>query len=277
MRRVATKLFGMGWIYLGHCNANGKMYVGQTKQKRYEQRWLCHKSDAKTGRLKCHLHRSIRKYGWESFKWSVLLQTPNDQLDFWETHFIDKFDTVKSGLNEMPGGQHISPMEVPEIKQRRIDKMKEPDVHAKWLASITKAQQNPEQKQLLSKLCKERCQDPQHMKKRREGQERFLSTLDEAERKNVIDRMATPEATAKRVKALKATLATTEGKTNKSNATTNSWKDPVSRAKRIAALKKSWQNRTDSKESKEKRLATFRATLALKKAKAALSISEVNS
>ncbi len=233
----------MGWIYLIKCKTNKKCYVGQTRQAKYRQRWSCHRSDAKTGRLDCHLHRAIRKYGWNNFECSVLIEAPNDQLNFWETHFIEKLDTVKYGLNEMPGGTSISPMNIPEIKQKRINKMKEPEVHAKWLSSITAAQRDPAQRKLLSKLCTERCKDPTHMQKREEGRKRHLNSLDEAGRKNVIDRMITPEAKAKRVKSLKATLATAQGKARKSNALKKSWQDPISRARRVAALKKAWEKR----------------------------------
>ena len=98
-------------------------------------------------------------------------------------------------------------MLVPEVKKRRMDKMKEPEVHKNWLGAITTAQQKPEQRELLSKLCKERCKNPAHMQKREEGRKRHMDSLDEEGKANVTARMRTPEAQAKRLESYHATIA----------------------------------------------------------------------
>ena len=146
-----------------------------------------------------------------------------------------------------------------------MDTMKIPDVRKRWLSAITKAQQNPEQKALLSQLCKERCKNPDHMQKRADGQKRFLDTLDDSEKKQVIDRMKTPEAKAKRVKALRATLSTAIGKQNHGNATRASWKDPETRARRMESLQKAAAQRRKPKPvkipyDKERRAEAMRAS-----------------
>jgi hypothetical protein len=128
-------------------------------------------------------------------------------------------------------------MLVPEVKAKRMATMRIPDVRKRWLTAITAAQKNPEQKALLSKLCTERCKDPAHMQKRKEGMERYLATLTKEEQDWVTKRMRTPEATVKRVKALKATLASPIGKKNHADATKAGWKNPDTRAKRIAGMK----------------------------------------
>ena len=223
------------------------MYVGQTRND-VRKRWDSHKTPSGPSTL---VKNSIKKHGWGNFSKEILVEVPNEKLNDYERLFIEKLGAFgKNGLNLTPGGQDCSPMLVPEIKKKRIEKMKVPEVRKRWLAAITTAQQNPDQKAKLSKLCKERCKDPLHMEKRKQGQKRYLETLTEEQQKNVISRMTTPEATEKRINSLKKTLATKEGKTNKSNATKASWKDPVSREKRIKALKEAALKRKKQKPDK---------------------------
>lgn len=237
----------MGWIYSIRCKITGKLYIGQTKNE-VAKRWRQHQCPSN---LKdTHLSRAIKLYGWSQFEFKIVTECPQDELDKWEIHYIAKWDTFNNGLNSTPGGQAFSPMLVPEVKQKRIDVMKIPDVRERWLVAITAAQRKPEQRALLSKLCTERCKDPDHMKKRAEGIKRFLETLNDEEKEWVTARMRTPEATAKRVKALKATLATPIGKKNHSDATKRAWADPTSRSKRMEALKKAAEKRKKPKPPK---------------------------
>jgi len=218
----------MGWIYLLQCLPTGKCYVGQTIND-VRKRFSSHKSQK--SRKGYYLRRAIDKYGWENFRAETLVEVPNVDLDWYETHFVKMYNAFgPHGLNCTPGGD-FKPMLVPENRQRRIDKMKEPVVKAQWLSAITKAQQKPEQRERLSKLCTERCKDPEHMKKRKDGQERFLASLTEAERTNVIQRMRTPEATTKRLNKFHDTIA---------ERRKTGWKpkwDPDVRAKRDAKFK----------------------------------------
>lgn len=195
----------MGYIYLLVCKPTGKCYVGQTINDP-RTRWRNHKCPSSSKGF--HLKRAINKYGWDAFRTEVLVELPNDALDEQEIYFIRMFGAFgPNGLNSTPGGQEYSPMLVPEVKQRRMDKMKEPEVRKKWIEAITTAQQKPEQRELLSKLCKERCKDPAHMQKREEGRKRHMDSLDEEGKANVTARMQTPEAQAKRLKNYHATIA----------------------------------------------------------------------
>lgn len=187
------------------CKPTGKCYVGQTINDP-RTRWRNHKCPSASKGF--HLKRAINKYGWDAFRTEVLVELPNDALDEQEIYFIRMFGAFgPKGLNSTPGGQEYSPMLVPEVKQRRMDKMKEPEVRKKWIEAITTAQQKPEQRELLSKLCKERCKDPAHMQKREEGRKRHMDSLDEEGKANVTARMQTPEAQAKRLKNYHATIA----------------------------------------------------------------------
>ena len=230
----------MGWIYLLQCLPTGKCYVGQTIND-VRKRFSSHKSS------KCskgyHLRRAIDKYGWDNFRKETLVEVPNTDLDWYEVHFVQMYDAFGShGLNSTPGGD-FKPMLVPENRQRRIDKMKEPEVRENWLSAITTAQQKPEQRELLSKLCTERCQDPEHMKKRKEGQDRFLESLTDEERKDVIQRMKTPQAQEKRLKSFHSTIAERRQTDWKPN-----W-DPEVRARRDANFKATMARKREARLS----------------------------
>tara|TARA_B110001452_G_scaffold189992_1_gene160171 strand:+ start:686 stop:1612 length:927 start_codon:yes stop_codon:yes gene_type:complete len=190
-------------------------------------------------------------HGWSLFNFETVCEAENDQLDDLEIHYISKYNSFEDGLNSTPGGKQYSSMLVPEVKAKRMATMRIPDVKKRWLLAITAAQRNPEQRALLSKLCKERCQDSSHMQKRADGIQRYLDTLSDAGRKWYIDRMRTPEATSKRVKSLKAKLATPIGKKTHGDATARSWKDPESREKRMAGLKKAAEKRRSTATEKK--------------------------
>ena len=194
----------MGCIYLLVCKPTGKCYVGQTIHDP-RTRWRNHKCPSSSKGY--HLKNAINKYGWEAFRTEVLVEVPNELLNEQEVYFIRMFDAFgPNGLNSTPGGD-FKPMLVPENRQRRIDTMKQPEVRTNWLNSITAAQQKPEQRALLSKLTTERCKDPEHMKKRAEGRQRYMDSLNDEEKANVMDRCHTPEAESKRLKSFHATIA----------------------------------------------------------------------
>ena len=196
----------MGWIYKITCQVTGKVYIGQTVQD-VQRRWEQHRVPCKWTSQQTHLARAVRMYGWNNFRFEVVCQAADHQLDRLEIEYIAQHDSYRNGLNSTTGGSMRDMMKLPE------------------------------QRAMLSKLCVERCKDPAHMQKRAEGTQRYLDTLTEEKRRWVIDRMLTPEATAKRVASLKATLATPIGKTTKSNATKAAWANPESRERRMKALK----------------------------------------
>lgn len=232
----------MGWIYKLTCSATGKVYIGQTIQA-VHKRWCQHVCPSSWETKSTHLATAVKMFGWKLFEFEVVCEAANDKLDDLEIRYIAEYNSFHDGLNSTPGGKQYSSMLVPEVKAKRMAKMRIPDVRERWLTAITAAQRDPEQRALLSKLCKERCQDPAHMQKRADGTQRYLDSLTDEGRRWVFERMQTPQATAKRVESLKATLATPIGKKNKSDASTASWKDPVARANRMAGLQKAADKR----------------------------------
>ena len=60
-----------GIIYGAMCTANQKWYIGQTTVG-LENRRRRHMTDARNNRDRCVFHAAIRKYGEDSFEWTVL-------------------------------------------------------------------------------------------------------------------------------------------------------------------------------------------------------------
>lgn len=90
----------MGYVYMIQF-PSGKRYIGQT-QRTVEKRFNEH--------IKCAgsciiLENAIKKYGAENITFETLLETNNEQLDYYETKFIDMFNTLEPyGYNIRSGG-----------------------------------------------------------------------------------------------------------------------------------------------------------------------------
>lgn len=92
----------VGVIYKITCLINGKLYVGQTRQK-LSRRITQHKYDSKKGSL--GIGAAIRKYGWENFSAEVIESCPVEQLNERELFWIAALNTKASnGYNLTDGG-----------------------------------------------------------------------------------------------------------------------------------------------------------------------------
>lgn len=90
----------MGFIYC-ITGPTGKQYIGQTKRA-VDKRWKEHAKCYGNCRL---LENAIAKYGSESFKIEVMLETNNEFLNDYECKFIDFLDTIEpNGYNIRAGG-----------------------------------------------------------------------------------------------------------------------------------------------------------------------------
>lgn len=105
---------------------SGKKYVGQCvqilsngKQWGYLKRWNQHIGEAHNRKDNCRrLNNAIRKYGPDSFKIDLIKQCPESELDFYENHFIDHFETMTpSGYNLVSGKTNSRQSE--ETKEKR--------------------------------------------------------------------------------------------------------------------------------------------------------------
>jgi group I intron endonuclease len=93
----------MGCVYAARNKINGMTYVGKTTRT-LEERKQGHLKDALDG-SHLYFHKSIRKYGFGAFEWTVLYQDDdNDRewMDWWEMKFIRRLGTKK------PGGYNLS-------------------------------------------------------------------------------------------------------------------------------------------------------------------------
>lgn len=115
-----------GFIYKIVCLINKKIYVGQTTNLIPKNRWLghCSAARAKSKLTDCPITRAIRKYGKQSFEFSIIEECENQLiLDEREIYFILNFNSRKpNGYNLQIGGRggkhHISSIEKMSLAKR---------------------------------------------------------------------------------------------------------------------------------------------------------------
>ena len=120
----------MGFIYC-LIFPNGKKYVGKTTRT-VEIRVSQHKSNTS----KCTLvKKAYEKYG--TFKVETILEIENDQLDFYECHYIKEYNTLApNGYNLTDGGEGGIPTE--ETRERMRQAHKNRIVDDNWRFQISK-------------------------------------------------------------------------------------------------------------------------------------------
>ena len=91
-------------IYVHINKINGKMYIGQTKQK-VEDRWLYGYGYQNN----VYFWKAIQKYGWDNFDHIVLIDNLSlEEANIIETELIKKYNTIDNniGYNLKPGGKN---------------------------------------------------------------------------------------------------------------------------------------------------------------------------
>ena len=111
----------MAIVYCYTNLVNGKKYIGQTLNP--SQRYKSHKSvhlNEKDPEYDSVFHRALRKYGWENFKYEVLIEDDNiDLINNLEIFYIDFYDTqIPNGYNVLPGGKNCSRSLSDETKEK---------------------------------------------------------------------------------------------------------------------------------------------------------------
>lgn len=126
---------------------NGKVYIGQTC-------WLTQRMQAhKRGSSKCpKLAASIAKYGWNNFMCETLIECSEEDLDTWEMYFIEKYDSINTGLNVLPGGDY-NPIKDPAVYAKVKAMHKAGVIKPLQLAGYT-----TEVRAKMSAIHKKRCQ-----------------------------------------------------------------------------------------------------------------------
>lgn len=81
------------------------MYIGQTKRD-IEIRWKQHLKSINTQQTKHKpLYRQMKKYGIENFKFEIIEECSDEEVDTREIYWIDYYDTFKNGYNLTRGGE----------------------------------------------------------------------------------------------------------------------------------------------------------------------------
>ena len=89
-------------VYKRTNKINGKMYIGQTCQT-LDKRW----ANGKGYRHCRKFNAAIEKYGVNNFIHEVLKDNLTQQeADYWEQYFINKYDSVNQGYNLKTGNSH---------------------------------------------------------------------------------------------------------------------------------------------------------------------------
>ena len=122
----------MKGIYCFTNTINGKKYIGQSYN--IEQRYKSHKRNYTNSNLHSYgtaFYRALRKYGFENFKFEILVQSDSftkEELNEQEIYYIAKFDSFKNGYNMNYGGQYTSNInkklteaQVLEIKEKILN------------------------------------------------------------------------------------------------------------------------------------------------------------
>ena len=120
----------MGFIY---CLTfpSGKKYVGKTETT-VENRLKGHRCPSSGCRL---VRNAYQKY--KTYKVETILEVENEQLSFWEKHYIKEFNTVSpNGYNLTDGGEGGIPCE--ETRQKMRESHANRVVHDHWKQQISK-------------------------------------------------------------------------------------------------------------------------------------------
>jgi group I intron endonuclease len=111
-------------IYCIKNTTNGKCYVGQSVD--IKRRWAAHKRLKELGRSAIVF--VIKKYGVESFNFTVLEECPRCELNNREVHWIREMNTLTpNGYNLNSGGN--APTFVSESTRERLSKAQQGKVH----------------------------------------------------------------------------------------------------------------------------------------------------
>ena len=117
-----------GEIYCIICNTTNKRYIGQAfsyigqRLHGANGRWKKHVAEARsTNNNRCSaLNNAIRKYGEHNFSVKTIHICEKKQLDYWETKYIRKFNTIcPNGYNIRSGGARGSLHESSKEKLRK--------------------------------------------------------------------------------------------------------------------------------------------------------------
>jgi group I intron endonuclease len=131
----------MGYIYRITNIVNGKVYIGETRQKDPEKRWSLHKQSVNWKRGGCPLLRAAMvKYGIDKFRFEVIVICFDESLHEMEREYIKKYNSITpNGYNILEGGQcgggfkgkNHTPETIIGIKEKLRTRYKDPALRAR--------------------------------------------------------------------------------------------------------------------------------------------------
>jgi group I intron endonuclease len=125
-------------IYKATCLANGKVYIGQTRNT-LQHRWKQHLNEAEYSPKKRRFIQAIRLHGAEKFIIESLGEVTDQDADMWECTLIAIWSSAspEQGYNGTTGGKRFALAETPNKKLQKEwdDKLK-----ALGLAPITRSE-----------------------------------------------------------------------------------------------------------------------------------------
>lgn len=157
----------MGVVYMATCLYSGKNYIGKTIQP-LRQRCQEHQMAAQRGVIR-PFYAAIRKYGWDSFEWRVLVGgiDDNESLYAIEQTEIEFCKTkVPNGYNLTDGGLGAVGRKCSEETKRKISEAQ------KGRPRITGRVVSEETKRKLSEANKGRKLSMEHRRKMSEAQKK---------------------------------------------------------------------------------------------------------
>lgn len=104
---------GWGCVYSALNLITDEEYIGMDQTGDPENhRWKHHRKMAATAHLKGYFHRTLKKYGLENFKWTVIWRGPLIQMALKEIYYIKKRctfadDPLCRGYNMTEGGEGV--------------------------------------------------------------------------------------------------------------------------------------------------------------------------
>lgn len=119
---------------------DGRVYVGQTvgsTRSDLMRRKSCHLSEARNGKDTA-FYRAIRKYGSESFIWSILEIVPIDNLNSAEVRWIEELNSYHDGFNSTLGGDGVKGL---KFTQEQLKYRNKPEVKKRHLKSMNRLKQ----------------------------------------------------------------------------------------------------------------------------------------
>ena len=135
----------------------GMSYIGQTKD--YIKRFSFHRKNYT--KQNTYLYNAINKYGFNNFKFEVLLTVLDESLlDQYEIHFINIFQTIRpSGYNIKAGGisgvhSEEVKLKMSEIAKKRFSSIKSRQEHGKRIEAFYRTNESLEIKRRATERLK---------------------------------------------------------------------------------------------------------------------------